>query len=172
MTTVKPTSIKALCLGCNKEFTKKTLDEHDGICGRCFNKKTENSVTNNSVTNNSVTSTLITPVVANTPNISSMSTLQIMPASTNTSQYSMPVMELKMSNLSIEQSRLNASLTLSTRLDNWYRVTRNNDVKNNAAVDLIYTMLQSKAKDCEKIPNVNLLNFEKMLSTIHKALAE
>ena len=41
MTTVKPTSIKALCLGCSKEFTKKTLDEHDGICGRCFNKKTE-----------------------------------------------------------------------------------------------------------------------------------
>lgn len=152
-TSVKTTSAKSLCMGCNKEFTKKTLDEHNGICGRCFNK-------------NTTVSTLTT--AASTLQISAP-VLQVSPNSTNVAQYSLPAMELKINNLSVDSP---SSLTLSTRLENWYRVTHNDNPKNNAAVDFIYVMLQPKMKEYEKLPNINLLNIEKMLSIVHKALAD
>jgi hypothetical protein len=140
-TTVKTVSIKSACASCNKEFTKKTLDEHDGICGRCFNKKNESTPG---------------PVLLTMP-----------PVSTPT-QYALPGEMLKFANLSVTETKNNS--TLRSRLNSWYTSTKNTDTKNNAAADFVYMEWISKVDSYEKIPHNELISFEKYLSMHHKSL--
>lgn len=145
---VKSSSVKSMCSGCNKEFTQKTLDEHNGICGRCFNKKNDTSAVNTA------------PVLL--PNTLVSTSIP--------SQYSLPGTEMKLANLSLVEP--NSSLTIKTRIDNWYMATTNNDVKNNAAAALTHGLFLDRIKAYEMIPSINLLNIEKAMSLIHKTLAE
>jgi hypothetical protein len=82
--------------------------------------------------------------------------------------YEFPEQLMKLAHVNIS----NSNLSLSTRLENWYKSTCNANEKNNAAAEIVYLEYQSKIKVYEKIKNVGLINFEKLLSNSHKLLAE
>lgn len=189
-TAIKSVSTKAICVGCSKEFTKDTLDKHSGVCGRCHNKKSETvsnpvlslpSLATSTIpmlmpavpsltTSNLTVSNLITPNSQKTT--LTVSPMTVSPMTTNATQYALPGELLKISNMSIEESKLNQAFTLNVRLDNWYKSARNNIPKNNAAVDVVYTLVKPHISNIDKIQNHNVLNFEKMFSTIHRSLLD
>ena len=183
-TAVKSASAKALCSGCNKEFTKDTLDKHAGVCGRCHNKKNEAATTtlampnlvapNLAMPNLAVSAApMIMPTVTSlTSPILAQPPMTVSPATSNSTQYALPGEMMKLANMSIEESKLNQAFTLSVRLDNWYKSARNTIPKNNAAVDVVYTLVKPHIGNLDKIPNHNALNFEKMFSTIHRVLVD
>lgn len=157
MASVKIASIptSTLCTGCKKNFTKDTLDKHAGVCGRCYNKN------------------VVAPINIQTSKIPmEMPILQITPPSNNISPNSLPTDLVKLSNMSIPESKKNQALHISVRLDNWYKASRNNISENNAAIDVVYVLIKNQLPNINNIPNHNLLNFEKFFSVMHRALLD
>jgi hypothetical protein len=148
-------SIKSSCTGCNKEFTKDTIDKHAGVCGRCYNKNIGASAN----------------IQASKINME-IPILQITPPSNNILPYSLPTDLVKLSNMSIPESKKNQALQLSVRLDNWYKASRNNIPENNAATDVVYVLIKNQLPNINNVPNHNLLNFEKLFSFMHRALMD
>lgn len=142
-TAVKTAAPKFACQSCTKEFTKKTLDENGGICGRCANKKAD--------TNNDVVT---------------------FPATNNVTQFVLPGTELKLMNLSINESNLASSLTVKSRLDIWCNSKINGKEKNDAAVAYVKSFVSTNIKEQEKIPGVNNLNLEHLFNFMHKMISE
>jgi hypothetical protein len=84
----------------------------------------------------------------------------------------LPTELLKINNLSISEHKANNALTLTARLDQWYKNNAHKGVKCDASRDLIRVLVSSKLQELEGIKNVNIINFEKMLSYLHNILSE
>jgi hypothetical protein len=183
-TAIKSVSAKSICLGCSKEFTKETLDKHAGVCGRCHTKKTESLTPISAVPMTPTMPALKLPnlttstapmILHNTPTTTSMTATAPMtfsPMTSNATQYALPGEMIKLTNMSIEESKMHQAFTLNVRLDNWYKAARNTIPKNNAAVDVVYTLVKPHIGNIDKIPGHNVLNFEKMFSIIHRSLID
>jgi len=183
-TAIKSVSAKSVCLGCSKEFTKETLDKHAGVCGRCHTKKTEaltpattpvtpTVTTMPALKLSNLTTSTAPMILHNIPTTTSVTTaMTFSPMTSNTTQYALPGEMIKLTNMSIEESKMHQAFTLNVRLDNWYKAARNTIPKNNAAVDVVYTLVKPHIGNIDKIPGHNVLNFEKMFSIIHRSLID
>ena len=142
------------CSVCMKSYTKETLGKHNGMCGRCFNKKTDLNTTQ---------------IIPNHDSLRLELPSQLLLPSLKLTNNELVSPNLKLANMTISESK---APTISIRLDNWYNANKSNNLKNKASLDFIYTLIKPNVDNLEKIPNVHLINFEKLISNAHKILSE